>query len=81
MPVTSIESLDNPTDENGDAIQMPLPGQMRSVAQGESFFDGKAMARVGVWLSSYLLVIITLGLGTMWAYARVVRWDNNIPFL
>lgn len=77
VPVTSIESLDNPKDENGDAIQMPLPGQMRSVAQGESFFDGKALARVGVWLSSYLLVLITVGIATVWAYARVVRWDIN----
>ena len=79
VPVTSIESLDNPKDENGQDAQLGLmPGQMmRTVAQGESFYDGKALARVGVWLSSYLLAIITLGLGTMWAYARVVRWDIN----
>lgn len=78
VPVTSIESLDNPQAGNGDAQAAPLvPGQMRTVAQGESFFDGKAMARVGIYLSAFLIVLFTLGFGTVWAYCRVVRWDTN----
>lgn len=71
VPVTALDSPDNPDD----AVAASLLGAQRTVAQGESFFDGKALARVGVFILAFLLFVITAGLGLPWAYCKVVRWD------
>ena len=78
VPVTSIESLDGPNGEGQDAVQAPLgmQGQMFGPA-GESFFDGKAINRVGVYLAALLVFIITIGFGFAWSVCYVYRWETT----
>ena len=77
VPVTSIDSKDGPV-EGQDAMAAPLGMQPQAFGpMGESFFDGKALPRIGVHLFAYLLVIITLTLGTVWAICYVYRWETR----
>ena len=77
VPVTSIDSKDGPV-EGQDAMAAPLGMQPQAFGpMGESFFDGKALPRIGVHLLAYLLVIITLTLGTVWAICYVYRWETR----
>lgn len=77
VPVTTLDSPDAPVDGQ-DAVQAPLGVQpVMFGPQGESFFDGKALARVGVHLLAALLIVITLSLGTVWAICNVYRWDTK----
>ena len=74
VPVTTLDSPDGPNEQ--DAVQAPLGVQpLMFGPQGESFFDGKALPRIGVRLAALLLFIITLGFGTMWAICNVYKWD------
>lgn len=76
VPVTSIESLDNPNGEGQDAVQAPLGMQPQMFGPaGESFYDGKALNRVGFYIASGLIVLITLGFGTPWVFCRIHRWE------
>ena len=76
VPVTTLDSPDGPSGDGQDAVQAPLGVQpMMFGPQGESFFDGKALARIGVHILAGLLILITLGFGTVWAICKVYRWD------
>ena len=78
VPVTSIESMDAPTGEGQDAMAAPLGAQPQMFGPaGESFFDGKAINRIGVYLAAYLLFIITLGFGFAGAICYVYRWETS----
>ena len=76
VPVTTLDSPDKPEGEGQDAVQAPLGVQpVMFGPQGESFFDGKALPRIGVHILAGLLILITLGFGTVWAICKVYRWD------
>ena len=78
VPVTSIESMDGPAPEGQDAMQAPLGVQpMMFGPAGESFFDGKALPRIGVRIAAFFLTLITLGFGTVWAICYVYRWETR----
>lgn len=79
VPVTSIESMDSKDKDAQDAVMAPLSPQVMQTTfiRGESFYDGKTFARIGVYILAGLLFIITLGFGFPWAYCKVVRWDDS----
>ena len=76
VPVTSLESMDAPQGEGQDAVAAPLGVQpVMFGPAGESFFDGKAIHRVGLYILNGLLITITLGFGFVWAFCNVYRWE------
>ena len=77
VPVTTLDSADGPADGQ-DAVQAPLGVQpVMFGPQGESFFDGKALPRIGVRIAAFFLILITLGFGTMWAICYIYRWETS----
>jgi len=78
VPVTTIESMDGPNGEGQDAVQAPLGVQPQMFGPaGESFFDGKALPRIGVRIAAFFLILITLSFGTVWAICYIYRWETS----
>ena len=74
VPVTSVESFDD-----ADAKPEVRPPVQNAVFKptGESFFDGKLIQEIGVYLWWGFLTVITLGIISPWAFCGIVRWETK----
>ena len=82
VPVTSIDTPeDKEKDKENDAVLSPLVNQPvmqpQFMVTGESFFDGKMIQRVGIFLLALLLFAITAGIAFPWVTCMVFRWDTK----
>ena len=75
VPVTSVESFDDPEKE-APVIKPPVQ-QNKIVANGDSYFDGKMIQRVGIFIGYGLLFIITAGIAFPWAMCGITRWETK----
>ena len=76
LPVTSVESFDDPEAPRKDGATRPKINPAM-LATGDSFFDGRMIQRVGIHLLGLILFVITAGLGFPWATCMVYRWETN----
>ena len=75
VPVTSVESFDDSEEKRGSGPQQQVVTVLKPA--GDSFFDGRMIQSVGVYLLAFLLFIITAGFGFPWASCMVTRWKTK----
>ena len=75
VPVTSVESFDD-LEKEAPVIKPPVQ-QNKIVANGDSYFDGKMIQRVGIFIGYGLLFIITAGIAFPWAMCGITRWETK----
>ena len=75
VPVTSVESFEDPEERKNAATPAPVNNKIRP--EGDSFFDGRLIQRIGVYLLAFLLFIITIGIGFPWSYCKIIRWETK----
>ena len=76
VPVTTLDSPDGP-QENNEAVPAPLVKQQEFKPMGESFYDGKMIQRIGIYLLGLLLFAITATLAFPWIVCMIMRWDTK----
>ena len=75
IPVTSVESFEDPDGKQAE-VKPPVPNNT-FMPTGESYFDGKMIQRVGVFILWGFVMLITLGLAFPWAVCGLMRWDTK----
>ncbi|MDR1795232.1 MAG: DUF898 domain-containing protein [Erysipelotrichaceae bacterium] len=43
----------------------------------DSYFDGGVISLIGLWITTWLICVFTLGIGFPWAMCRYFRWEVN----
>ena len=75
VPVTSVESFDEPEERRDGQPQKIVENKI--VPNGDSFFDGRMIQRVGIHLLGFLLFVVTAGIAFPWATCMVYRWETK----
>ena len=74
VPVTSVESFEDP---EAPKEKNPQPVISNQLITGESFFDGRMIQRLGLYLLWGLLFIISLGFAFPWVTCAITRWETK----
>ena len=52
-----------------------MPEKEKTMEQGNSYFDGGLLQKIGWTILGFLVTVITLGICYPWAFCMIYRWE------